>query len=619
MWTMWRKFVAVRNVHEATTQQMKQARQAYLDDPSPDTYQDLAVALNQHLEAFKARSDIAHEAGLALAVHRIQSYDHLGKGKIQALIDKALNELRGKDRNGHLPAEVVEWYSRLNLEDMKEVQQFMLEVGTRTSTLQDKLFEAFISSILSGPKTHMVNTTSNLFNQVLRPMEQAFTGAIDPVVAKLEKREQERFIGEGLQTAYGYLQALPEALTVALSSFRTEIPSSGEVRLDVRRPLQRAAIPGKTGKVIRTPLRFLLAADEFSKAMLRRGALHQLAYRAAKKKKLTGHNRDLFIAAYLQNPPLDGQQAATEQAADATFQKELGQFGKWILRGRRDFPTLAYLMPFITTPTNIIKYGLKRSPLNAFRVGYKLSKGDLKGGELSDETARTLIGSAIAMTLATFVTEGLVTGGGPDDWQEKQRLYEAEDWQPYSIKIGGKYYQYGRIEPLGMMIGLTASFVETMDRATEQEQKKVAEAIVKAFSDNLLSKTWAWGLTTAMEAIRSGRIDKIDRWLSSYPLTAVPNLSAQIARAKDPHFREVQTLMDRYKARVPGKLGSESLYPPTHRLWGSEKTPGHVLESAVLPWRNYRIESRSRGKGPGRLSGADWGVAALVHERREPD
>ena len=50
---------------------------------------------------------------------------------------------------------------------------------------------------------------------------------------------------------------------------------------------------------------------------------------------------------------------------------------------------------------------------------------------------------------------GLITGGGPKRQQDRIRLRKT-GWQPYSFKIGDKYYPYGRVEPLAMIMGTVA-------------------------------------------------------------------------------------------------------------------------------------------------------------------
>jgi hypothetical protein len=43
-------------------------------------------------------------------------------------------------------------------------------------------------------------------------------------------------------------------------------------------------------------------------------------------------------------------------------------------------------------------------------------------------------------------------------------IYEkANRWQPYSIQIGGRWYSYNRLDPLGMMMGMAADDSEMQD------------------------------------------------------------------------------------------------------------------------------------------------------------
>jgi hypothetical protein len=129
-------------------------------------------------------------------------------------------------------------------------------------------------------------------------------------------------------------------------------------------------------------------------------------------------------------------------------------------------------------------------------------------------------------------------------------LYAA-DWQPYSVKIGDTYYSFGRLEPLGTLLGVAADFTELNKAMTNDERNSIAALIMGSVSKNLVSKTWLRGPAELIEAVQDP-----DRYGATYVQnlvgTLVPTGVAQYARNQDPYLREARSILDKIKERVPG-------------------------------------------------------------------
>ena len=85
-----------------------------------------------------------------------------------------------------------------------------------------------------------------------------------------------------------------------------------------------------------------------------------------------------------------------------------------------------------------------------------------------------------------------------------------------------------------------------------------------SIAKNILSKTWTKGASDLVEAINDPERYG-ERYIRNLAGSVVPTGSAQVARTLDPHLREVRSIIDAVKARVPGL--SQSLL---HRrdVWG---------------------------------------------------
>ena len=61
----------------------------------------------------------------------------------------------------------------------------------------------------------------------------------------------------------------------------------------------------------------------------------------------------------------------------------------------------------------------------------------------------------------------LLTGGYHPD-KNIRRIQQSKGFQPYSIKIGtDTYIEYGRLDPIGMIIGLVADYLNIYNDLNE--------------------------------------------------------------------------------------------------------------------------------------------------------
>ncbi|KKN20425.1 hypothetical protein LCGC14_0935620, partial [marine sediment metagenome] len=460
--------------------------------------------------------------------------------------------------------------------ELNKVGLFMKKVSK--PGLSDMAYEAWVNFLLSGPKTHIVNTVSNTLVRLSTPVERGLAGGIDFLRAKITGASQERFMGEVAADIYGMTAGLKQGMRHALQAWKTEVPTRGVSKLEFAR---QKSIPGRTGRIIRAPGRALIAADEFFKAVNETAGKHVLAYREAARQGLTGTAKAKRIAELLENPPPGLLEKAAGDMLYRVFQQPFGPSGRHMAGLRANTPGLRYIIPFLRTPINIAKYGLERTPLNFLRLTAKAFKREapLRGGALAEELAKPVIGTLIGAGVVLWASEGYITGGGPKDPSRKRVLRET-GWQPYSIKIGDTYYSYARFEPVGALFGMAADFYNTFDDLDELEQSELISQIVLSITRNFTSKTYLRGLTDAINAIsepeRYGRY-----WLEGLAGTAIPTVVADVARAIDPYFRRPETPLEAVKARIPGLSKS---VPARRGVFGKPiERPGGTATKLLSP------------------------------------
>ena len=529
---------------------------------------DMHVALQGQVMAMRA------ETGRALRQWRYV---------VGADIDEMMNAAGGKKSM----SDIAKMLSSMDPENVANVNRLANKLND--PTLSDKWLEAWINGLLSGPQTHVVNILSNILTGVWSIPEQYFAAGI----GALKGTPDRITFGEVNARAWGYLQGAREGISLAKKTFLTETPSDVFSKLEARR---EKAIKGPLGQFVRLPGRALMASDEFFKSIGYRMELNAQAYRSAIKAGLRPNTREFaqHMRGIIDDLPTGKNQAettkllkaradelgmtvpalrslkdqvnlkATDNARYLTFTKPLEGVSQHLTKAQAQMPALRLIAPFVRTPVNIVRFAAERTPMGAFM---RESRG-LKGAAKDAQQAKMGLASMVGVSTAVMAAEGKITGSGPSDPTARARLRET-GWQPYSFVIeqedGTKrYLAYNRVEPLGIILGLSADFSDIAGSLNEEDRDSLAARISASITQNLTDKTFFKGITDAIEAVNDP-----DRFMAVYSRnmlgTLVPTALAQAARTSDPVLRDTQSWMDRMKSRVPGY--SEDL-PARRNIWG---------------------------------------------------
>lgn len=327
------------------------------------------------------------------------------------------------------------------------------------------------------------------------------------------------------------------------------------------------------------PTRALGAVDEFVKTLRYRAVVQARAAVEASEAGLSGKahadhiRRALEDSIDLEGRALDGQ--ALSEAKISTFQQDLlpGTLGKSVQNFRHNYPPTAFILPFIKTPVNVLRYAWKMTPgLNLLQTEYRqMLKGSMGSEAQAQAVGQMALGSTAMAAAATLALEGRLTGAGPSDYKQKSNLL-ATGWQPYSIifedeETGEKtYFPVGRFDPIGMVFGMAADLVDMMvlhpnTKEAEKGITAVTVALAKAFSE----KTFLMNLNQALRAATEP--DKnMGKFLGNLAGNMVPGSSAWKNYVNDdPHLREARTFLDQMMKGMPGY--SETL-PPRRDSFG---------------------------------------------------
>lgn len=449
------------------------------------------------------------------------------------------------------------------MEDPAKANRFIQQVTK--PRFRDKVVELYYNSLLSGPKTHAVNIISNFVTALGSLPEHAAASALGGLRAlggkALGRDAGERiFASEIGARAVGLLQGAVDGLRAARYTFKTgNVPDL----MSKVEAAQHEAIGGRLGHVLRTPTRALAAEDEFFKAIARRSELASLATRKARQEGLDGAAFKARVAELTDNPPDEMLAQALDFARYQTFQRPVGDIAGGVMRAANAHPLLKLVVPFVRTPTNIVKYAAERSPAAPLLKEWRADM--VAGGPRRDlALARMTLGTGLGLYIAHLAGEGLITGGGPLD-ENARGIMRADGWQPYSIKVGDKWVSYQRLDPLAMTLGIAADYVEKQSRMTDRQRDQQAMLMVASIIQNLSDKTWLSGLSETLGALQDPVRYGPNALRRTVAGVAVPAAASQVASSLDQSPRETKSVGEAVQARIPGL--SDNLRPSLD-VWG---------------------------------------------------
>lgn len=594
--------VKAREVYKATVDNMKQSAKAYLATGSPQDFEEFAHAFTMAGLSTTRIIGTYSEAGRTFRLLN-QKYPSLKKpGAAQAtdpefsIQDQYIQEMykffrsveekskmggfdQARTGPGMGPGGMVSpgQLAQMVVDLPSEEAMMAFAKAALKPTWGDMFYEIWVNGLLSGPITHSTNIISNAATLLWNIPERQVASLIKPGSVRP---------GEAAAMVGGVLESVGDAWRLAWKAFKEDAPQFGASKLE---NMPRKAITADAleltgsvgaavdflGNAIRLPGRFLMAGDDFFKSIAFRAELRSLAKRQAFREVnelgLTGkeaaRKAKEIEQKILTDPPETIKQDAQEFAAYTTFTRELGTAGSAVQMAIQNVPFGRVVLPFIRTPANIFKFAGERTPL---ALASKAVRDELAaGGERQAlALAKIGLGSMTMAFMASLAANGLITGGGPKDKVLRKQL-ELEGWQPYSFKVGNEYVSFARIEPLGSLIGMAADAADLMGQLGQKDSAELASALTVAISRNVANKTFVKGLAGTLNAVTSQDVHVVKSFLEKELPTLMPYSSAmgQTAKNVDPVMRDVQSILDAFKAKVPGF--SDEL-PPQRNLYGDK-------------------------------------------------
>lgn len=329
---------------------------------------------------------------------------------------------------------------------------------------------------------------------------------------------------------------------------------------------------------------------------------------------------------------LDSMDAGIEAGYKATFtgkiegknfiEKSGQKLGDWASA----VPPIRLMLPFIKTPTNIASETYERTlglALGVTELSYRKLAASLgrDTGKMGDkltnfakrldsadprEVAKAVgelsTGIVAATTVYTLASQmhpdnglPMITGTGPADSKLKAAWRES-GWQERSIQIGGSYVSYDRLDPLaGALFGFAADMAEAVRYANSEEDLNLVDDVALGFATaiaaNITSKTWAKGVREAAELAADTNERTLQRFAKNVAGSYVPGVFRDIERAFGGDIKDINSMSDAVKAKIPGL--SDSVDPRRNFMGEKVKytdNPTAQAWNAMMPFSVSNIK-----------------------------
>jgi hypothetical protein len=455
--------------------------------------------------------------------------------------DKVLDDLVSKLASGEPSAQREAWRiaNALLLADGDATKTIHLSKYLKEISMGQAL-KIMYNSMLSSPKTQIVNLMSNAMNTMYRPVA-GFVGGD----AKVKQA--------AIASLYNFHDTLNAAFTMAKKAWADGPITEGskmmirqgeeEARLQL---LQRAVEVSGDQALARGvnfvtmlkamadfplfswPSKLLTTSDELFKTMIGRMEYNtRTMLKAIEESTGSGQTVTETFERLLQegtDKAFDAKTGALKDedliaaAKDSTFQTDLEGAARSFADLINEFPPLRPFFPFVKTGHNIMVFAASHVPYLHKALGeYKA----VMEGE--DEYAKAIwkgreaVGRFIVISGAAAAFADHITGNGPPDPAERKVWLQTN--APRSIRVGEytdkdgnkktKWFDYSRIEPFGQILSAVADLVQMSkygwrNGLGEDQREYLAGYLTYAIAMNLTNKSYMQGVVPLGQMLTPG-------------------------------------------------------------------------------------------------------------------
>ena len=397
----------------------------------------------------------------------------------------------------------------------------------------DKLYEYWINAILSGPATHMRNLYGNTANAAYELGIKRFTEAL---VNSVLKRKDGATFGEFKEMARAFNWS--NALAAAKQAYQLEV-----LDLDGKFNENRTvAISGKTGRAIRIPGRALKAADALAKAIIQPMEIAAYAYRTGVQNGFAGVELQQYIQKQLTNPDSKSYQWGKQRAKELTFQEDTPQWLNTLMALRESDGAMGHILkvflPFIKTPYNILRQGIRKSPLGAANLIGETVKAfrdpSRFDGKYVSRVAEQLLAWSAVMAVYGLSDDDddlpLITGSAAK-YGSPEYGFKANKLPPFSIRIFGNWVSYAGIEPFATSLATIADGVKAIkDKKKGKDGTAIMKDLLNSTGQVVTQKSYIDSIGEVVRVIQDPERE-LHKPITNTTASLIPNLYRQVRQS----------------------------------------------------------------------------------------
>lgn len=409
-------------------------------------------------------------------------------------------------------------------------------------TYWDKAYYIWINGLLSGPKTQVVNTTSNALHLLNKFPDRALeslldagislkTGARSTTMDEIPRMWKAMFSKDQLPDAFRY-----DAGNKLFENSKNISPLQGK--------FSRKLEPAMYGT------KLLAKSDQFFG-----NKVAQMEHAALQGKGLTD---------------MDMKNLISDEAALRTLTRAPAAVTKVLLFAKQNLPGFRWVAPFIRTSADIIGQATEHTPLGLYGIRKSAKAGTLTQRELAQRSARMVKGTLLGVWAYDQWKKGNLVGDAPKDTKNRQHFLEVQHKQENSLKIGNHWVPLASVEPVGSVLSEFVNFYEGGD-ASYKDSKSAANAFMSGVMKAgvaLGNKRYLSGVGNVLEAT-GDPINKGPKVLGQIAAGFVPGAVKTVTDQMDTKVRKATTIPDMIKKRIPG---ASSSLPPVRDIFGRDTT-----------------------------------------------
>lgn len=282
-------------------------------------------------------------------------------------------------------------------------------------------------------------------------------------------------------------------------------------------------------------------------------ALSSIARAEAINKGLKGKSRADFVQGFMDNPPETALARAQKEADYATF-KNPTALGKAASGLKRPLgPVGDFIVPFTQVPASIATRIVERTPIGTATEMIRQIKNVKEGGAFDQRAMSQAIGNgafgpAIMGIGYSLANSDMLTYGYPKDDKER-KLWDSEGKQPYSVKVGDRWYSLNYLQPFGTLLAIGGQA-----NKAKKEGKDISSIIGQGAAtagQSIMNQSFLKGVGGALDAI-SDPERSVRQYVENTTSSVVPNFVRSFARASDPKQRAPEGVVEGVKSGIPG-------------------------------------------------------------------